>query len=64
LEDTEVTDAGLDHLVRMSGLSELRVGGGRINKGGPDRLRRASPKLKIVEEQFLKARTEVGRDPG
>jgi hypothetical protein len=53
LENTEVTDAGLNHLVRMSGLKEFRYCCGRITDGGLNWLRRAVPRLRVVEGTFL-----------
>jgi hypothetical protein len=53
LENIEVTDAGLNHLARMSSLRELRLSTpGRITDDGLRRLKRASPKLNVVEATF------------
>jgi hypothetical protein len=53
LEDTQITDAGLKHLAGMKSLTEIRIAGGRITEDGLAGLRRAMPKLKVVEGYFL-----------
>lgn len=47
LQDTDVTDAGLEHLTEMPQLRELYLGGTRVTAAGVANLRRSLPRCQI-----------------
>ncbi len=47
LSDTEITDAGLEHLAGMKSLSRLTINGTKVTPKGIDRLKKALPRLTV-----------------
>ena len=47
LDNTEVTDAGLEHLQRLPGLTKLGIAGTKVTDAGLGELKKALPNVRI-----------------